>query len=199
MKNEEKIINYINKNNGLITSKQIKDLNIPRVTLTRMIEKKLIVREKRGLYVLPNSWGDEYYNLLFSVENTIFSYGTALYFLGLSQRVPLIYDVTVPIGFNVESIRKNEKIKLHYVKSELFNLGKIQVKSPQGQVVNCYNEERCICDMIKDKDTQDIEILKYAIKEYLDDKERKNILKLNEYAKLLGIEKELQSYLEVLL
>lgn len=199
MNNEKKVINFMDKNNGLITSEQIKDLNIPRVTLTRMIEKKLIVREKRGLYVLPNSWGDEYYNLLFSVENTIFSYGTALYLLGLSQRVPLIYDVTVPIGFNVESIRKNEKIKLHYVKIELFNLGKIQVKSPQGQVVNCYNEERCICDMIKDKNIQDIEILKYAIKEYLDDKERKNILKLNEYAKLLGIEKELQSYLEVLL
>ena len=199
MNNEKKIIDFLSKNNGLITSKQIKEMRIPRITLTRMIEKNLIEREKRGLYVLPSSWGDEYYNLLYSVENTIYSYGTALYLLGLSERVPLVYDVTVPIGFNVESIRKNDKIILHYVKKELFNLGKIKIKSPQGQMVDCYDEERCICDLIKDKDSQDIELLKYAIKEYLSDKQRKKIIKLNDYAKKLGVEKELRNYLEVLL
>jgi len=199
MNNEKRILDLMNKNNGLITSKQIKELNIPRVTLSRMIEKKLIEREKRGLYVLPSSWGDEYYNLLFSVDNTIFSYGTALYLLDLSERVPLVYDVTVPVGFNIESIRKNEKIKLHYVKKELFDIGKIEIRSPQGQMVNCYDAERCICDMIKDKEKEDLEILKYAIKEYLSNKQLKNIIKLNEYAEKLGIEKELRNYLEVLL
>lgn len=197
--NEKKILDLMNSNNGLITSKQIKDLDIPRVTLSRMVEKKLIEREKRGLYVLPSSWGDEYYNLLFPISDTIFSYGTSLYLLGLSERVPLIYDVTVPVGFNIESIRKNEKIKLHYVKKELFDLGKTEVKSPQGQMVNCYDAERCICDMIKDKEKEDLEILKYAIKEYLSDKKLKNIIKLNDYAEKLGIERELRSYLEVLL
>lgn len=198
MNNETKVIDFMRKNNGLITSKQINKLKIPRITLTRMVEKKIIEREKRGLYVFPSSFGDEYYSLLFSISDAVFSYNTALYLLGLSERVPLFYDITVPKGFN-KSIRKNDKVKLHYVKKELFNLGIIKIKSPQGQVVNCYNEERCICDMIKDKDTQDIEILKYAIKEYLCDKKRKNILKLNKYAVSLGIEKELQNYLEVLL
>lgn len=198
MNNETKVIDFMNKNNGLITSKQINNLKIPRITLTRMVEKKIIEREKRGLYVFPSSFGDEYYNLLFSISDAVFSYNTALYLLGLSERVPLFYDITVPKGFN-KSLRKNDKVKLHYVRKELFNLGIIKIKSPQGQVVICYNEERCICDMIKDKDTQDIEILKYAIKEYLSDKKRKNILKLNEYATSLGIEKELQNYLELLL
>ena len=199
MSKEAIIIEFMRSNKGIITSKQANDLGIPRVVLTRMVEKKQIEREKRGLYVLPSSWGDEYYNLLFSVNNTVFSYGTALYLLGLSERVPLIYDVTVPIGFNVESIRKNENIKLHYVKKELFNLGKITIKSPQGQMVNSYDSERCICDLIKDKNKEDIEVLKYALKEYLSDKDRKNLIKLSSYAKKLGVEQELRNYLEVLL
>ena len=199
MNNEEKILELMKQNNGLITTKQIESENISRKTLLRLLDKKLIEREKRGLYVLPSSWGDEYYNLLFSVENAVFSYGTALYLLGISERVPLIYDVSVPVGFNVESIRKNEKIRLHYVKKEVFDLGKIEIESPQGQIVSCYDDERSICDMIKDKESQDIEILKYAIKEYLNDKSRKDIMKLNEYAKALGVEKELRNYLEVLL
>ena len=199
MNSEVKIIEFMNNNNGIITSKQATELKIPTITLTRMVEKKLIEREKRGLYVLPSSWGDEYYNLLFSVDNTVFSYGTALYLLGLSERVPLVYDVTVPMRFNVESIRTNENIKLHYVKKELFDLGKIKVKSPQGQMVNCYDSERCICDLIKDKNKEDITLLKYAIKEYLGDKDRKDLIKLSNYAKELGVEKELRNYLEVLL
>ena len=197
--NEKKILDLMNKNNGIITTKQIKELDIPRITLSRMVEKKLIEREKRGLYVLPSSWGDEYYNLLFSTTDTVFSHGTALYLLGLSERVPLIYDITVPVGFNIESIRKNEKTKLHYVKKELFNLGKTEIKSPQGQIVSCYDAERCICDMIKNKEKEDLGILKYAIKEYLSNNKLKNIIKLTEYAGTLGIERELRNYLEVLL
>lgn len=199
MNNEKLIIDFMKQNNGLITSKQISELKIPRINLTRMIEKKLIEREKRGLYVLPSVWGDEYFNLLFSVESTVFSYGTALYLLGLSERVPSIYDVTVPAGFNVESIRKNKSVKLHYVKKELFNLGKAEVKSPQGQLVDCYNAERCICDLIKDKDFQDAELFKYAIKEYLNNKKGKDLIRLNKYSKELGVEKEVRNYLEVLL
>ncbi len=86
----------------------------------------------------PERYGDEYYNLLFSVSNAVFSYGSALYLLGLSEKVPLYYDVSVPYGFNVKSIRINKKIKLHYVKRELFDLGKIKIKSPQGQIIICY-------------------------------------------------------------
>ena len=37
------------------------------------------------------------------------------------------------------------------------------IKSPQGQIITCYNAERSICDLLKNKQNQDIETLKYAI------------------------------------
>ena len=58
MNNEEKILNEMKKNNGMITTKEVERMGIARKTLTRMLEKGLIERENQGLYVLPNSWGD---------------------------------------------------------------------------------------------------------------------------------------------
>ena len=64
----------------------MEQMGIARKTLTRLLEKGLIERESQGLYVLPNSWGDEYYNLIFSSKNVVFSHATAL-FLNISHRV----------------------------------------------------------------------------------------------------------------
>ncbi len=79
MNNEEKILKEMQKNNGMITTNEVEQMGIARKTLTRLLEKGLIERESQGLYVLPNSWGDEYYNLIFSSKNVVFSHATALF------------------------------------------------------------------------------------------------------------------------
>ena len=61
-------------------------------------------------------------------------------------------------------------VKLHFVKKEIFELGKIEIESPQGQMITCYNAEWCICDLLKNKDKEDLETVKYAITKYLQDK-----------------------------
>jgi len=45
MNNEKLIIDFMNNNKGIIISKQLNNLKIPRITLTRMIKKKIIERE----------------------------------------------------------------------------------------------------------------------------------------------------------
>ena len=82
---------------------------------------------------------------------------------------------------------------------ELIELGKIMIKSPQGQNVFCYDAERCICDLLKDKDNQDIETIKYAITEYLNNKNERDLPKLMEYAKKFNVEADISKYLEVLM
>ena len=76
--------------------------------------------------------------------------------MNLCETVPSTYHITVNRGYN-GSLKKCNNVKLHYVKSEIFEIGRITIKSPQGQNISCYNAERCICDLLRDKDNQDIE------------------------------------------
>ena len=197
MSKEEQILNLIKVNNGIITSKEVSKHGINRIFLTRLVKSGKIERVKNGLYVSPNTWGDEYFNLIYGI-NAIFSYDTALYIVGLCETVPSIYHITVCRGYNGK-LNHEDNVKLHFVKKEIFELGKIDIKSPQGQIITCYNAERCICDLLKNKDKEDVETVKYAITEYLRDKQNRNLPKLVEYSKRLNVEDEVNRYLEVLM
>ena len=59
-----------------------------------------------------NSWGDEYFNLVYGTT-AIYSYETALYLLGLCESVPLKYNLSVPRGYNA-SLNYNDKVILHF-------------------------------------------------------------------------------------
>ena len=142
MTKEEKILKILQENNGIITTKEVEENNIDKVYLTRLVKKGVIDRIKRGLYVSKNSWGDEYFNLVYGI-NAIYSYETALYFLGLCESVPISYNLTVPRGHK-SSLNYNDKVILHFIKREYFEIGKINIKSPQGQMITCYNAERII-------------------------------------------------------
>ena len=197
MSKEEQILNLIKMNNGLITSKEISKYGINRMFLTRLVKSGKLERVKKGLYVLPNTWGDEYFNLIYGI-NAIFSYDTALYFLGLCETVPSVYHITVCRGYNGK-LNHNGNVKLHFIKKKILELGKIEIKSPQGQIIACYNAERSICDLLKNKDKEDLETVKYAITEYLRDKQNRDLPKLVEYSKILNVEEEVNRYLEVLM
>lgn len=197
MCNEDKIIELAKNNNGIITSKELAEKNIDSIYLTRLVNKNKLERIKNGLYVLPSTWGDEYFNLTYG-NNAIFSYETALYFQGLCETVPSSYNITVKRGYN-GSLKNNEKVILHYVDSNIFELGRITIKSPQGQYISCYDKERCICELLSDKDNYDIETIKYAIIEYLSDKKERDLPKLINYSKIFNVYNDVRKYLEVLM
>lgn len=197
MNNEEKVIYMMKKNNGLITTKEVINMKIPKVTLSRLVKKGFIQRQKKGLYVFPNVWEDEYYGIVFNIKNAIFSHLTALYFHNLCERVPLNYDITVSYNY-AGSLTKKDAVTLHYVKKEILDLGRIKIQSLQGQEIDCYDVERCLCDIFKDRNKIYTEYLKYAFTEYYKN-QKHDTFKLYQYAKKLNIEKEIHEYIEVLL
>ncbi|MCD7840620.1 MAG: hypothetical protein LUG46_08360 [Erysipelotrichaceae bacterium] len=77
-------------------------------------------------------------------------------------------------------------------KRELYEIGIIEVNTQFSHKVNCYNAERTICDMIKNKDKEDIQLVTDALQMYVKSKD-KNIPLLSEYAKKFGIEKKIHS------
>ena len=156
-------------------------------------------REKvfRGGGVSADDLADEFALLQMQSTKAIFSYGTALYLWGLSDRTPHRLDITIPQGTNISRLKRdNPTLRCHYVQPEIYDMGITEIKSPQGAVVRLYDKERCICDLIRDKDKVDIQIYTQAIKDYFNTKaDRRKLLK---YSKVLGVEDKVRTYMEVL-
>lgn len=197
MTKAEKIIETAKLNNGYITTKEVKDLNINTAELTKLVKQNKLERISRGYYCIFNSFVDDFYKYQLKSKNCVFSHATALYFYDLSDRTPLYFDMTVPVGYN-GSLRESKNVLLHYVKKEYLELGLAYVESPFGMKIKTYDMERTICDIIKNKNHMDKEIYTKALKEYVQ-RDDKDIFKLIKYARKLKIEDKVTKIMEVLL
>ena len=126
----------------------------------------------------------------------IFSYNTALYFYEMTERTPIKIDVTVYREYNPH--RFKDFVNVYKVNKEFFDLGVVEKKSPQGMKVKTNNLERTVCDIIKDKDSIDIEIRNKAIKKVIKSMEF-NASKMFEYAKKMNIYDKVKNYMEAII
>ena len=123
----------------------------------------------------------------------IYSHNTALYFYDMTDRTPIKFDMTFPNNIRIN----NEFVKAHYIKKDIHSLGLTTMKLSDNTEIKIYDKERTICDIIKDRNKIDTQILNTALKEYMKRKD-KNLFLLYNYANALRIETILNQYLEVL-
>ena len=192
----KKILKIMKKNNELITPAQLEEKGISRVYLSNMENEGIIERIERGIYVTKDFKYDEYYLFQLKYPKAIFSYNTALYFYEMTERTPIKMDVTVYREYNPH--RFKDLVNVYKVSKELYDLGVIEKKSPQGMKVKTYNLERTVCDIIRDKDSIDIEIRNKAIKKCIKNKEF-NASKMFEYAKKMNIYDKVKNYMEAII
>ena len=184
------------KNNEIITPAQLEQEGISRVYLSRMEEEGVIERIDRGIYVTKDFKYDEYYLFQLKYPKAIFSYNTALYFFEMTERTPIKMDVTVYREYNPH--RFKDLVNVYKVNKELYDLGVTEKKSPQGMKVKTYNLERTVCDIIKDKDSLDIETRNKAIKKSIKSKEF-SASTMFEYAKKMNIYDKVKNYMEAII
>ena len=194
-------MNYKNKilnlfTNGYLTTKEVTDNNIPKIYLTKLIEENKIERVSRGVYIKKDELVDEFIILQSKSRNAIYSNTTALYLHGLSDRIPIKYDITINSGYN-GALQREDNVNLFYTKKELFNLGVMNYKLDSGNIIKVYDLDKTICDIIKNKKRIDAEIYNKAIREYFYSK-KKNTLKLYDYAKKMNIYNKVRNTFEVL-
>lgn len=184
-------------NNGFIQTAQVEELGISRPMVKKYTDAGKLARIRKGLYVLTDDLADEYALLQVRSKFAVFSYGTALYLWGLSDRTPHVYDITLPRGANINSLKKDTpNLRCHYVQPEVYELGITEVRSPQGAMVKVYDRERCICDLIRDKEQVDMQLFTQAIKDFF--RTKPNYRKLLKYGRIFGIEEKIRTYTEVL-
>lgn len=197
----EEIMSHIKevaiKNNGFIKTSQIENIGLSRPMIKKLVDKGFLEKVARGIFILKDEFSDEYALLQTRCKYAVFSYCTALFLLGLSDRTPHIYDISVPQGANISTLKNDEiSIRCHYVRPDIFELGITEAKSPQGATVKVYDRERCICDLIREKNQVDLQVYSQAIKDYF--KSNPNRRKLLKYGKVFGIEEQIRTYMEVL-
>ena len=193
----ERIQAIAEKNNGFIKTAQVEQLGSSRPMLRKYTEAGRLEQVCKGLYILASDMADEYALLQARSKFAVFSYGTALFLWGLSDRTPHTYDITVPRGTNVSLLKRdNPNLRCHYVQPDTYEMGISETVSPQGATVRLYDKERCICDLIRDKNQVDMQLYSQAIKDYF--KTKPNNRKLLKYGKIFGIEEKIRTYMEVL-
>lgn len=167
--------------------------------LKKSVDQGILLKEARGIYSFSDSLVDEFVLYQIKCKKGIYSYGTALYFHGMSDRFPNYISMTIPNTYNVYYLQKEFKhIEFHRILPQLWNLGVESITSPQGGIIHIYNKERCICDLIRHKKNTDPQVFSQAMKEYFSIK-TEDLNRLMEYAKLFDIEKKVYDYMEVLL
>lgn len=193
--NIEIIQKLMARNNGYITVKEIENFGISRNYLAIMAQKNMIEKVAKGIYIDIRKIEDVYYLLSLSTPKIIYSHMTALYFHNLSIKAPDgSFDLTVTKKYN------NPKLKKHnvfYVDDKFYNIGIIEVETPQGNKVKAYDIERCICDIIRSKNRMDMEHIKYAVREYIKRKDN-NLINLSKYADMFGIKEEVMDFVSMM-
>lgn len=174
-------------NNGMISTRMIEPLNISRQYLSIMENNNDIEKVSRGIYLSPSAFEDSYFSFQQKYKKAIFSHMNALYFYGMTEEFPYNYTVTVPQSYHVDTV--NEKCNVFYVSDDIYELGIVEIETPNGNKVRAYDKERCICDIIRSKGRMDSEQVKKTIKQYMQSKD-KDIAKLSEYSKNMGINKK---------
>ena len=178
-------------NNGILSTRMIEPLNISREYISIMERNKDIERVSRGIYILTNTFEDSYVTFQQKYKKTIFSHMNALYFHGLTEEFPYVYTITVPQSYHIVEI--NEKCNVFYVSNEIYEMGIIEVETPNGNKIKAYDKERCICDIIRSKNRMDLEQIKKTVKQYMQCND-KDIAKLSIYSKKMGINKKVMEF-----
>ncbi len=185
------------KNGGIIETKIAAQHGISKAMLYKLCREEKIHRIVKGQYILPDDMQDELLSISMRSENIIFSHETVLYLHGISDRTPFEHTVTAPSGCIPSTAIKSE-CKVYYIKPELFDLGKTELKTPSGNLVPCYDLERTVCDVIRSRNKLGTETFLAALKLYAANP-KKDLNKLNSYAKKMRVSNTLRQYLEVLL
>ena len=193
--NYSKLEKIFKTNDGYITREDVDDANIPSWFLSDFVRKNNLNKIAPGFYADDSYIVDNYYILQRRYPKYIFAGLSALYLLGLTDKIPTDIEVSAPQNYH-PSRKKIDSLIVHKLSNaNVYELGIKEVKTMFGNIVRTYDEERTICDVIKRRDKYDGETFIKAIKFYV--RTINNQSKLFKYARELGVEKKVYEVMEV--
>lgn len=194
MTKKEMVLRMAADNNGIILTKQLTEVGIYRSVLKDLEDEGKLTKVQHGVYVTEDGYADDFFLLQHRFPSGIYSHETALYLLGYSDRTPIRITMTFPQGTSSKRV-KDEDIRPILISKNL-DVGKTALYRNGNEII-VYEIERTLVDLIKPRYEADMEQLIPALKRYA--RNKNDINKLFEYAKLFGVEQKMHDYMGVLL
>jgi predicted transcriptional regulator of viral defense system len=182
---------------GLITTKDVVAKNQSKADFYNYLKKNNFEQVSRGIYVSKDAWVDPLLIAHMRCPKAVISHDAALHYYGLVDRESSAPTLTIYSGYNTSRL-KAAGYKVFFVKKEYLYTGKVEVVDFDGNTIPMYDMERTMCDLVRNRNSFEIQDFNAALKAYARKKE-KNLTKLFEYAKMLRVEKLMRTYMEVLL
>ena len=197
MMQNERLEKIVFDNKGIIQTADAVDAGILKHVFYKFIREHNFEQVAHGIYLSPDAWIDTMYVISLRSKQAVFSHETALFLHNLTDQEPVQYSISVKTGYNPSKLKVGG-IKVYTIKKELYNIGLTETKTTFDHTVRIYNMERTICDIIRSRNTIEIQSFQDALKQYTKRKE-KNLRLLMRYARQFHVDKMLNKYLEVLL
>lgn len=193
--NYSKLNQIFDNNGGYITTEDVRNANISSWFLSDFVKRNGLNKIAPGFYADNSYFPDDYYIIQKRYPKYIFSGMSALYIHHLTDKIPVNIEVCAPQGYN-PTRNKMKSLSIRKISNpDVYNLGISELKTPFGNKVKVYDEERTICDLIKYRDRYDGETFIKGIKLYAN--KSNNQIKLFRYARILGIEKKVFDIMEL--
>lgn len=196
-KYDKTLNSVLEANAGIITSAEAQEAGATRPAFSDYVRRHGLERTSRGVYIDPDVFPDEMALLQKRFPKAVFSHDSALYLHDLTDREPMPISVTVDSNYNAGPLR-DQGVRVHYAKSEWYELGLTEVKTPGGLNVRAYDKERTICDLIRKRAAFDPAVFGQAIRDYSRSKD-KDLARLSSYARTMNMESRVYEVMEVAL
>ena len=193
----EQLDQMLTDQGGMLRTGQVLAAGISKPVFYHFVQARRLEQAAHGIYLSRDAWVDAMYLIHLRFSQAVFSHDTALFFHGLTDREPLQYTVTVKTGYNPSRL-KEEGVQVFTIKAELHEVGLTEMQTPFGHPVPVYDLERTICDVLRSRNSMELQTFQSALKQYARRRD-KDLRTLTRYARLFHVEKILRQYLEVLL
>lgn len=182
---------------GIVLTSKVMQAGITKPSFYKFLKSNGFEQVAHGIYASPEAWADENYILSLRCPKAVFSHDEALYHYGLVDREPQGRTITIYTGYGTGRLI-NDGITVYTVKKDLLDIGKATVTTNLGHLIPMYDQERTICDLIRNRNRFEIQDFQTALKAYIAKKD-KDLNRLMKYSKMFHVDRKIREYMEVML
>ncbi|MDD6917749.1 MAG: type IV toxin-antitoxin system AbiEi family antitoxin domain-containing protein [bacterium] len=196
--NFRKLSKMMETGDGSISRKDALANGVPPATFARYVRLNQLAKIRRGVYAKTEGTVDDLYQFQRRYPKIVYSGITALYLLGLTDRIPDLIEFTVAKGYRVRKESAGSRVICHVENNaELFGMGNVNSKTIFGNIVTCFSKEKMVVEMMRKRDEYDSELFLKALKTFLKGTDKEMDF-LFEYARMRKIEEKVYRILEAM-
>ena len=182
----------------IIRLRDLKEIDIPRIVLTRLIRSGQLEKIARGLYCVPNKPVTENSNLVtiaIKIPQAIFCLLTALQIHEITTQLPRQIWIAMPRGSHLPKL-DYPPIKMIQCSANIYSIG-VEIIEYEKQTIRVYSPAKTVVDCFKYRNTVGLDVAIEALREVRAQK-KATADELWHFAKIGRVTNVIRPYLEVI-